>query len=302
MNQSVKPVTLIDGGMGQELLKRSGAKPSPLWSAQVLMDYPDIVRDLHADFIRAGARVITINTYSATPERLARDADESLFEGLQQKAIDVAMQARDIAGVDGVRIAGCLPPLYASYRPDQSPSEQIMLETYQRVCEVQRNYVDLIMCETMASISEARSALSAANETGLPVWVGLTVNDDATATLRNGDALLDAVKIIDDIGADAKLLNCSKPEAINAAWHALSAGVGKIGAYANGFTSIKALEPGGTVEELEARHDLGPSNYANFAMQWVEQGADIVGGCCEVGPEHIAAIAQRLENANIPLK
>jgi len=302
MNESANQVTLIDGGMGQELLSRSGATPRPLWSAQVMMDYPDIVRDLHVDFIKAGARVITLNTYSATPERLARDADESQFEPLQQKAIELANAARDIAGIDGVRIAGCLPPLVASYRPDQAPEDELMLATYQRIVEVERPYVDLFMCETMASIREAKAALIAANESNLPVWVGLTVADDSSVKLRNGDQLADAVKQIDAIGAAAKLLNCSKPEAISASWQALCSGQGPVGAYANGFTSISALEPGGTVDSLEARHDLGPEQYADFVMRWVEQGAQIVGGCCEVGPEHIAVLAQRLHQSNYSIK
>ena len=74
----MKNVILTDGGMGQELVRRSKSEPTPLWSARVLIDEPDLVRDLHAEFIRAGARVITINTYSATPERLAREVGASM--------------------------------------------------------------------------------------------------------------------------------------------------------------------------------------------------------------------------------
>ena len=292
MNNS--DVVLLDGGMGQELLKRSGAAPTPLWSAQVLMDKPDIVRDLHVDFIKAGAKVITLNSYSATPERLARDADESLFEGLQTRAIEVALEARDMARVDNVRIAGCLPPLYASYRPDQAPEFDVMLETYRRIVKAQQASVDLFMCETMASNAEARASATAAKESHQPVWVALTVEDNDSANLRNGESLQSAVQMLDELQVDAKLINCSKPEAISAAWSALSSGTGPIGAYANGFTSISALKPGGTVDTLQARHDLGPEQYADFAMEWVEKGASIIGGCCEVGPAHIAVIANRL--------
>lgn len=294
MKKIAQDITLLDGGMGQELLKRSGSAPTPMWSAQVLMDKPDIVRDLHIDYIRAGARVITLNSYSATPERLARDVSESLFEDLQNKAIEVAKAARELAGIDGVRIAGCLPPLYASYRPDIAPEFDVMLRTYQRVVAVQKSAVDLFLCETMASMAEARAAASASLETGLPVWCALTVEDDTSAKLRNGDALTDAVSMLDQLGVHATLINCSKPEAISAAWDALCSGEGQVGAYANGFTSISALEPGGTVDSLEARHDLNPENYAKFVMQWVERGASIVGGCCEVGPAHIALIAKQL--------
>lgn len=297
MNTQDKRITLIDGGMGQELLKRSGAKPTPMWSAQVLKDQPSIVRELHADFIKAGARVITLNTYSVTPERLERDGQVSDFEILQKSAIDIALAARDQAGQDDVRIAGCLPPLVASYRPDQAPEPEVMLNTYRRIVEQQKNHVDLFMCETMASVAEAEAALTAARESGLPVWVGLTVADDDSGLLRNGQPLSDAISSMDNLGAAAKLLNCSKPEAINACWEVLSSGHGPIGAYANGFTSITALKPGGTVDALSARHDLKPERYADFAMRWVEQGANIVGGCCEVGPAHIEAIAKRLDEA-----
>lgn len=297
MSSIQKNITLIDGGMGQELLKRSGAKPTPMWSAQVLLDQPDIVRELHADFIKAGARVITLNAYSVTPERLERDGDVADFERLQKKAIDVAVEAREQVGQNDVRIAGCLPPLVASYRPDEAPEQQIMLDTYRQIVAQQKNHVDLFMCETMSSVAEAEAALTAARESGLPTWVALSVADDDSGLLRNGQPLADAIARIDELGASAKLLNCSKPEAINASWKILASGRGPIGAYANGFTSINALEPGGTVDTLSARHDLGPENYANFAMQWIEQGANIVGGCCEVGPEHIEAIAKRLSKA-----
>ncbi len=295
MQTESKRVTLIDGGMGQELLKRSGAKPTPLWSAQVLMDKPDIVRDLHADFIKAGARVITLNTYSVTPERLERDGDIADFEPLQKSAIDIAKSARSSVGQSDVRIAGCLPPLVGSYRPEEAPEYDVMLATYRLIVKQQQQEVDLFMCETMSSVAEANAALTAAAESGLPVWVALSVQDDNSGLLRSGEPLAEAVTSIDKIGASATLLNCSKPEAIDACWKILAAGRAPIGAYANGFTSISALEPGGTVDALEARHDLNPESYARFAMNWVEQGASIVGGCCEVGPEHIAAIASSLK-------
>lgn len=297
MNTDNKQVTLIDGGMGQELLKRSGAAPSPLWSAQVMIDTPDIVRDLHADFITAGARVITLNSYTVTPERLERDGMGQDFERLQNMAMDIAKAARDQAGQDGVRIAGCLPPLVGSYRPDQAPEFDVMVDTYKRIVDIEKDHVDLFICETMSSVTEAEAALTAARESGLPVWVALSVADDDSGLLRSGEPLKEAITSMDKLGAAAKLLNCSKPEAINACWTVLASGKGPIGAYANGFTSISALEPGGTVDSLSARHDLGPERYAAFAMHWVEQGANIVGGCCEVGPAHIAAIAKRLNEA-----
>ena len=83
-------IILTDGGMGQELLRRSPTPPTPLWSGRVLIDEPELVRELHVDFIRAGARVITINSYAATPERLEREGVGELFEPLQKRALDLA--------------------------------------------------------------------------------------------------------------------------------------------------------------------------------------------------------------------
>jgi S-methylmethionine-dependent homocysteine/selenocysteine methylase len=293
----MKKVVLTDGGMGQELIRRSGATPTPLWSSRVLIDEPDLVRELHADFISAGARVITINTYAATPERLERDGAPGLFKTLQRKGIDVAKAARDEVGVD-VRIAGCLPPLFGSYAPQLRSSYEATLETYRQIVAEQKDHVDLLLCETMASAEEGLAAATAAAESGLPIWVSWTLQDSLDGPrLRSGETIAKAAAAIAHIKTEALLINCSKPEVISAGLDDLLGLGGPVGAYANGFTSVTALKHGGTVDVLEARRDLGPDSYADFAMDWVARGTKIVGGCCEVGPEHIAVLHERLLKA-----
>ena len=292
---SHKPViTLLDGGMGQELLKRSSKDITPLWSTQVMIDEPDIVRDVHIDYIFAGARVITLNAYTMTPERLARDGQIEDFEKLQVAAINAAISAREAAGIPEVKIAGCLPPLVASYHAEVTPKYEAMLKSYSKIVAIQAPHVDVFLCETMSSIAEAKAALVAAKESGLPVWVSLTIEDNDQGLLRSGEALLDAVAMLDEFGADAKLLNCSKPEAILASWSKMKSDQGLTGAYGNGFTSVDSLKPGGTVKSMQSRTDLGPAAYAEFAMEWVTNGAGLIGGCCEVGPAHIAELSKRL--------
>lgn len=288
-------VVLTDGGMGQELVRRSASKPTPLWSARVLIDEPDLVRDLHVEFIEAGAKVITINTYAATPERLAREGVGEMFERLQRAGIDLARQARDAAG--DVAIAGCLPPLFGSYAPKLTIPYADALAIYRRIVAEQADHVDLILCETMASAEEAHAAATAARETGKPVWVSWTLDDDGSAMLRSGEPLAEAAAAIAHLPLAARLVNCSRPETIDAALSALKGLGGPVGAYANGFTETRALKHGGTVDVLHHRHDLGPNAYADFAMGWVEAGLDIVGGCCEVGPAHVAALRDRLRAA-----
>jgi S-methylmethionine-dependent homocysteine/selenocysteine methylase len=293
-----KPViTLLDGGMGQELVKRSSKTITPLWSTQVMIDEPEIVRDLHVDYIHAGSRVITLNAYTMTPERLARDARIEDFEKLQLAAVSAATSARINAGILDVKIAGCLPPLVASYHPEVAPKYEAMLESFSRIVAIQAPHVDVFLCETMSSIAEAKAALTAAKKSGLSVWVSLTIEDNDKSLLRSGEPLTKAITMLDEFGADAILLNCSKPEAISASLSKMQSDHRLTGAYANGFTSIDSLKPGGTVKSMKSRLDLGPDAYAEFALQWANDGANLIGGCCEIGPAYITTLAKRLTEA-----
>ncbi len=287
-------VILLDGGMGQELWHRSSRPASPLWSAQVMLDEPELVVAAHRDYIEAGAQVIIVNTYSATPERLARDGDPGLLEPLHAAALDAARRACEETGKEDVRIAGCLSPLVASFRPDLAPDDATCLESYRRMVAAQADGVDLFICETMSLAREARAAVTAAVESTLPVWASFTVDDADGTRLRSGESLAEASEQVLSDGAEAILVNCSVPEAVTTAMDVLGKFGVPHGGYANGFTSVDALEPGGTVDVLEARKDLDPAIYAGHVLGWVKQGARIVGGCCEVGPAHIRALAERL--------
>ena len=283
-------ITILDGGMGQELIKRSINPPSPLWSAKVMMEEPDIVEAVHREYIEAGADYITLNSYSATPERLARDASEELFEPLQAKAIEIAKRAAENTDTC---LAGCLSPLYGSYHPDWAPDYDDCLATYRRIVACQQEHVDIFICETMSSIKEAVTSTTAAKESGKPVWCAVSVMEKDGSRLRSGETLNDALEAAKSAGADAVLVNCSPPEAVSTSMQQLAKSEITFGGYANGFTKADNLELGGTVDALEARKDLGPTQYADFCAKWVEQGATIIGGCCEVGPAHIAELARR---------
>ena len=289
-----KKVVLLDGGMGQELVRRGAVQTSPLWGAQVLLDSPDTVQQLHEDYLRAGARVITLNTYSVTPERLAYVNIEDQFSVLQQKSIELATRARDSVGQSNVSIAGCLPPLYGSYDPQNAPAFDVALATYQRIVEQQAESVDVFLCETMSAISEALASATAAKESGKSVWVALSVDDHGNGKLRSGETIADTWRELSALSIDGLLLNCSLPEAIDAAWGHMESIPVVTGTYANGFTGVADLPVGGGVEMLQARDDMGPDVYAQFALDKVARGAEIIGGCCEITPAHIKVLADQL--------
>ncbi len=282
-------IILLDGSMGQELVRRAGDSPTPLWSTQVMIDHPGMVASVHADYRKAGATVHTTNTYTIHHDRLEGTGLEGQFLALHMAAM------KEASGM-GV-LAGSIGPLIASFRPDIHPPHDIAVPLYAEVATIIAPHVDLILCETVASVAHAKAVLEAATATGKPVWLSLTVDDVDGTRLRSGEPLTDVLPIAQN--ATAILINCALPEAITASMDILAKGNLPFGAYANGFTKISAafLETKATVDTLTARQDLDPEAYAAFAMKWIDQGATIVGGCCEVGPAHIAKMAETITAA-----
>jgi len=287
-------ITLLDGGMGQELLRRAGDNPTPLWSTQMMIDHPGLVEDVHRTFFDAGATIATANTYAIHHDRLTRAGVDSQFEALQHAALSEAVRARDRFGRG--RVAGSIGPLCASYRPDLHPSHEDAVALYKEIAQIQGPVVDLIICETVASVAHAHAVLEAAKSADRPVWLALTLDDGDGLRLRSGEAVAEALAVAEIGGADAILANCSVPEVMSAGLGVFATGKLPFGAYANGFTHIASgfLEDAPTVDALSARKDLSAADYAEFVLRWVNQGATIVGGCCEVGPLHILEVQRTL--------
>ncbi|MFP7675417.1 homocysteine S-methyltransferase family protein [Marivita sp. S0852] len=284
-------ITLLDGGMGQELLRRSGADPTPLWATQVMIAAPNLVRDIHADYFTAGAQIATTNTYALHRDRLEGTGFEADFEKLYRTALDMALEARDAHG--GGQIAGSIGPLGQSYRADVQPDHDKAVALFAEVARLLVPDCDLLLLETVASVAQARAALEGASGNGKPVWIAFTVDDEDGTKLRSGEPLAEAVAVSGS--ADAMLANCSAPEAMPDALDILGTAGKPTGAYANAFTQITKdfLKRKPVVDVLTARRDLGPVAYADHAEKWRDKGATIIGGCCETGPEHIAEIARR---------
>jgi len=287
-------VTVLDGGMGH-VLRRMGVQiKGPIGSIERFLgvglanvDNPSIVTAAHETFLKAGANVVTTNTYAAIPAVVGREKTiESLRAG--------GFLAREAASrFPGARVAGSVPPLHASYRPDLVAPHEELVRDYKLVTEVISEYSDLLLCETMSSGREAAAAAAAAQATGKPTWVSLCLAEDSSGRLLSGETLEEVVEMLElkEGGlVQAVLFNCCQPEAIDAALPrlrgVLPAGV-SMGAYANGFATVKS--PGAS--DGKEYRDHSPEAYAAFCRQWVEKGASVVGGCCGIFPEHISAVA-----------
>jgi len=288
-------VVLLDGGMGQEIVNRGGKVAYGEWAVAALYENPDMVQAIHSDYIQAGADVITTNTYSTTRTRLKHIGMEDRFEELVQLAGELAVQAC-AAGGRHIRIAASLPPLEASYVAEFALSFAEMVTQYRELMDLLDPYVDIYLGETLSTGREARAVLMAAQNRDKPVWAAWTLQDHGSSTLRGGESLQAALAGLSEFAPDAILINCCAPDSIYSALPALRSSGLPFGGYANGFVEIPdEWASRGGVTQLKTRTDLSPDAYARQVQDWLAAGAAIVGGCCEVGPAHIARLRQLLD-------
>tara|TARA_B100001121_G_scaffold67191_1_gene59146 strand:+ start:2629 stop:3528 length:900 start_codon:yes stop_codon:yes gene_type:complete len=289
-----KTVTLLDGSVGQELVKQYGEKPTPLWSTEIMLKDPNMVSDIHSAYFEAGATIATTNSYTILRDRLKHFALEHEVHNLWNSSVAAACKARDKFGSG--RIAGSIGPLRASYRPDICPPVEEASSIYKEKVESIAPMVDILLVETVCSLKQAEGVLAATDNSNKPVWISFSVDDNDGTKLRSGENLEDVKAVINNHFVEAVLINCSPPEVVGNALSILSKMGLAFGAYANGFSKISSdfLKTRPTVDALTARKDLGPEEYSNFVTNWIRNGASIVGGCCEIGPTHISTIAQKI--------
>ncbi len=285
-----RPV-LLDGGMGRELRFRGVDVPETIWSAGALITDPDVVRQIHMDYIAAGADIITTNTYGIIRRDLSNVGIADRFGELNNLACNLALEARGRSQGD-ILIAGSLPPLRGSFRPDLvGPIDEIE-SLYQEQANLLAPHVDLLLCETMSSAVEGRAAARAACSTAKPVWVAWTLNEDRSGNLRSGESITEAAAALEGLPVSGFLANCCAPESITKAIpHLVAAGGDWVGGYANTFNPIPqdwTLDGDKDSDGLlTLREDLGPDRYAAHVTNWLAAGATVVGGCCGTRPAHI---------------
>lgn len=288
-------ITLLDGGMGGELARRGVGDPNGLWSARALLDAPEAVVEVHRDYIEAGAEIIITNSYSTIPSYLGKAGFEDRYVELTALAGELARQAVDRPGV---RVAGSLPPLAESYRPDLVPPEPEASPIYAAMAKALAPNVDLIICETMSTADEARVACAAAAaHTDRPILVSWTLNERPGGGLRSGERIADAVEVLAGLPIAGFLFNCTQPQAITAGLAELRELTDEpIGGYPNRMNPVAADWTLDNEVQTGLNEELGIDAFVAFAREWADLGARMIGGCCGIGPEYIAAL--RAEFAN----
>lgn len=281
-----KPVLILDGAMGTELFRRGIHTRLPIWSAQALIENPELVREIHMDYIRAGAEIITTNTFRTTTRALGKKGLGNRAKELTLLAVNLAKQARDQSADKAVWIAGSVAPLEDCYEPDLIPdSETAFREHDELIASLVKGGVDLILIETMNTIQEAVAAARAAQEHQLPIFISWTCGSDGK--ILSGEHIDEAIKQLEPYDPAAFLVNCTPSKDIPSALRKMrNTTKTPIGAYAN----VGKAEP---IFGWEFTRELDASSYADEAEIWIQEGAKIVGGCCGTTPEHIAELKRR---------
>ncbi len=288
---------MLDGGVGSELVRR-GVR----WRVNGLRTDTATVSAVHDAYLEAGADVLRTNTFQLNRRsyrNVFRDAAhmrhigapdlEQRIPELVPKAVALARAARERSGRTDVAIAGVMSPLEHCFRPDLAPSDDAARAEHEEIAQLLAGAgVDLLLLESMNTIAEARIAMDAARSTGLPVWLSFVVGADGD--ILSGEAL-------DPLGAEVVLASCAPPEDIDVAMPTLHAQSRPFGAYAH----LGRFDPPSWKFEFFPQFSgidaWPPERYATTVRSWHEHGAQVIGGCCGSGPDHVRALRAELAGA-----
>jgi S-methylmethionine-dependent homocysteine/selenocysteine methylase len=293
------PVLLLDGAMGTELQRRGVPMHKVAWSAAALETHPEIVLQIHADYLSAGAEVITTNSFGTSRHVLAPAGMGDRVAELNSRSVALAREARERAGAERrVWIAGSISSFIAEADLKNRPSLAAARESYAEQAELLAEAgVDLLLLEMMRDVDYSRLAVECAVATGLPVWIGFTCRrtDEGEVLLRGREVeipLADAVVPVSEPGGSLIAIMHSELDAVEPALDIL-AGLwsGPVGAYPH---SGDFVMPNWLFDDIVA-----PKSFASTAAEWAGR-VRVLGGCCGIGPAHIRALARELGRETAP--
>lgn len=288
-------LVILDGGTGTEIQRRGVDMDGEVWCAMANLTHGDVVRAVHTDYVRAGADVITANTYASSPLSFSHLGREDQIERIDRAAVRLAREAAEGAA-SPIAVAGSfsvMPPVtQGTDRVAHRRWEADRIKPlFERKAEVLAEAgCDLIIMEMMRDLEVSLWATEAAVATGLPVWVGMSVERDPDARLVSfGNHLWTLAELARELmktGAQAALVMHNEISTTDEALETLrSEWTGPVGAY----PEAGRFEMPNWVFE-----DISPAQFAQACRRWYGAGARILGGCCGITPAHIEALASGL--------
>jgi homocysteine S-methyltransferase len=295
METAAGSILLLDGAMGTELERRGVNTALPLWSAHALLEAPEVVEQIHVEYLEAGAEAITTNTFRTHRRSLAKGGFGDRARELTFRAVEIAIRARERVNSDAL-VIGSIAPLEDCYRPDLVPGvEECRDEHAEMISHLVEAGVDLIAMETMNSMRESTAAIEQVRAATPGKWMAsfCVKTDGPPGVMLRGSTLADMIPELTD--AYAVGINCIPAASMDSQLKLLRAllpeGM-RLAAYANGADFCAQGQCIGGAKR--ATEIVNPQRYAEYAESWVQAGVSILGGCCGTTPETIRAIAERL--------
>ena len=280
-------ILLIDGATGTELERAGVPTVKEAWTAATSLTDPDAVRQVHANYINAGAQMIIANTYSCSRHLLARAKLDDKFEHLNTIGVEMACEVRDRLNKDVV-VAGSIST--TEMMQWEQPPEAVARQNYAEQAQIQATAgADMICLEMLREIEHTQYALDAVYKTGLPVWVGYScILKDGVPYLFNGkETLEDALKAIQ--GQPIELVTIMHTETVD-----VDACLDVVQKYWDGPIGVYAQSGEFIPPKWQFIDTITPEEYGAACLRWVERGVQVIGGCCGIGREHIEYLSQHL--------
>ncbi len=295
------PVLVIDGALATELERRGCDLKDELWSAKILLEQPEIIKQVHLDYFKAGADCAITASYQATVEGFRkRGLNETEAIELIQKSVRLAIEARDEFWSDPANRAGRPKPFVAAsvgpygafladgseYRGNYGLSEKDLMEFHRpRMKALIEAGTDMLACETIPSLIEAQAIAKLLQEfPSVSAWISFSARDERH--ISEGQSFVDCVKELEDHPQIAAIgINCTSPKYIpSLIGEAKNVTEKPILVYPNSGETYNA-------KKNDWNGDAVVDSFGEHARQWYKAGARLIGGCCRTTPEDIRVIA-----------
>ena len=284
----------LDAGTGTELQARGAPMHPEVWCGMAHMTNPDTVREIHIDYIRAGADIITANTFSTNRNMMGPAGLGDQVVDVNRQAVERALEAREQAQAGRpIAVAGSMShqipivPGTSQRRGAPPPVEELQANFAEIANTHKASGADMIMLEMMSDPAMAVHAIAAALDTGLPVWMGVSCkmsDDNQLLAYSRPDISFDDLcrQLIDPRLGAVGIMHSS----INY----VSPAIEVIRSHFNG--PLMAYPDSGyfTMPEWNFNDIISPQDFSQQAQTWFDAGVHVLGGCCGMGVDHIAAL------------
>ena len=288
-------IVLLDGGTGSEIERLGVEMDDVAWCATAHVDDPEVARKVHESYIQAGADVIIANTFATAPHILKRLGLEDRIAHINQSAVAVALEARENCGRD-VCVAVSISSMPAFDEFTVPINDEVRAGFFRQAELLVEAGAELIIAEMMRDVDISEMVISAAGGTGLPVWTGFSASMDEAGSLTNYESPVrdDDPVPFRSMAEDVLALGCDAAGVMHSSVHATGPALAELNGLWSGPMFAYAetghfVPPNWKFEDI-----ISPQDYLGYARLWIEQGTQIIGGCCGIGPEHIRVLNDNL--------